>query len=157
MLHAFSIHYCNLKKTIDDKISSKYDFKSKFYKDSDSSRSYSEYQDATTTMASSSTDTMMEVLKLLDIDNVDESIRSRIPEASDEHTHSNLSSFVNFEPLSNEILKKDLKTIPYLAQFIDAIFSLGFNNLVQIKSLTDAATEKPYSEYISEKWTLTLP
>ena len=107
-------------------------------------------------MASSSTDTMMEVLKLLDIDNVDESIRSRIPEASDEHTHSNLSSFVNFEPLSNEILKKDLKTIPYLAQFIDAIFSLGFNDLVQIKSLTDAATQTPYSDYCSDKWTLTL-
>ena len=72
---------------------------------------------------------MMKAVKLLDIDNVDESIRSRIPEAYDEHTHSNLGSFVNFEPLSNEILKKDLKTIPYLAQFIDAIFSLGFNDL----------------------------
>ena len=109
------------------------------------------------TKASPSTDTMMKALKLLDIDNVDETIRSKIPEASDEHTHSNLSSFVNFEPLSNEILKKALKIIPYLAQFIEAIFSLGFNDLVQIKSLTDAATEKPYSEYSLEKWTLTLP
>lgn len=145
-------------QAIDDRISSKYDYKSKFYKDSGiSSRSCSEYQDAMTTKASPSTYTMMKALKLLDIDNVDEAIRTRIPEASDEHTHSNLSSFVNFEPLSNEILKKDLKTIPYLAQFIDAIFSLGFNDLVQIKSLTDAATEKPYSEYSSEKWTLTLP
>ena len=82
------------------------------------------------TKASPSTDTMMKALKLLDIDNVDETIRSRIPEASDEHPHSNLSSFVNFVPLSNEILKKDLKTIPYLAQFIDAIFSLGFKDKV---------------------------
>lgn len=144
-------------QAIDNKISSKYDYKSKFYKDSGiSSRSYSEYQDAMATKASPSTDTMMKALKLLAIDNVDEVIRSRIPEASDEHTHSNLSSFVNFEPLSNEILKEDLKTIPYLAQFIDAIFSLGFNDLAQIKSLTDAANQTPYSDYCSDKWTLTL-
>ena len=76
---------------------------------------------------------MMKALKLLDIDNVDEAIRARISEASDKHTHSNLSLFVNFEPLSNEILKKDLKTIPYLAQFIDSIFSMGFKDLEQIK------------------------
>ena len=99
---------------------------------------------------------MMKALKLLDIDNVDEAIRARISEASDKHTHSNLSLFVNFEPLSNEILKKDLKTIPYLAQFIDSIFSLGFNDLAQIKSLTDAPIQTPYSDYCSDKWTLTL-
>lgn len=144
-------------QAIDDRISLKYDYKSKFYKDSGiSSRSYSEYQDAMTTKASPSTDTMMKALKLLDIDNVDEAIRARIPDASAEYTHSNLSSFVNFEPLSNEILKKDLKTIPYLAQFIDSIFSLGFNDLAQIKSLTDSATKTPYSDYCSDKWTLTL-
>lgn len=144
-------------QAIDDRISSKYDFKSKFYKDSGiSSRSYSEYQNAMTTKASPSTDTMLKAMKLLDIDNVDEAIRSRIPEASDEHTHSNLSSFINFEALSNKTLQTELKTIPYLAQFIDAIFSLGFNDLAQIKSLTDAAAEKPYSEYSSEKWSLPL-
>ena len=143
-------------QVIDDRISSKYDFKSKFYKDSGiSSRSYSEYQNAMTTKASPSTDTMLKAMKLLDIDNVDEAIRFRIPEASDEHTHSNLSSFINFEALSNKILRTELKTIPYLAQFIDAIFSLGFNDLAQIKSLTDAAAEKPYSEYSAEKWSVT--
>ena len=99
---------------------------------------------------------MMKALKLLDIDNVDEAIRARISEASDKHTHNNLSLFVNFEPLSNEILKKDLKTIPYLAQFIDSIFSLGFNDLAQMKSLADAAIQTPYSDYCSDKWTLTL-
>lgn len=52
--------------------------------------------------------------------------------------------------------EKDLKIIPYLAQFIDAIFSLCFNDLAQIKSLTDAANQTPYSDYCSDKWTLTL-
>ena len=139
-------------QTIDDKISSRYDFKSKFYKDSGiSSRSYSEYQDATTTMASPSTDTMMKAMKLLDIDEVDEAIRFRIPETFGEYSNSDISLYVYFNTMSDEMLKADLKTVPYLAQFMDAIFSLGFKDLAQIKNLTDAAARNPYSNFSSDK------
>lgn len=132
-LHSY-LPVASIWQTIDDKISSRYDFKSNFYKDSGiSSRSYSEYQDATTTMASPSTDTMLKILKLLDIDNVDEAIRSRIPETFDAPSLSNISFYVNYEPMTNETLKTTLKTVPSLAQFMNGIFSLGFKDLARIK------------------------
>ena len=154
-LHSY-LPVASIWQTIDDKISSRYDFKSNFYKDSGiSSRSYSEYQDATTTMASPSTDTMLKILKLLDIDNVDEAIRSRIPETFDTTSLSNISSYVNYEPITNETLKATLKTVPSLAQFMNGIFSLGFKDLARIKNLTDAAVRNPYSNFNSDRSTAT--
>ena len=154
-LHSY-LPVASIWQTIDDKISSRYDFKSNFYKDSGiSSRSYSEYQDATTTMASPSTDTMLKILKLLDIDNVDEAIRSRIPETFDTPSLSNISSYVNYEPMTNETLKITLKTVPSLAQFMNGIFSLGFKDLARIKNLTDAAVRNPYSNFNSDRSTAT--
>ena len=143
-------------QTIDDRISSRYDFKSQFYKDSGiSSRSYSEYQNATTTMASPSTDTMLKVMKLLEIDNIDEAIRSAIPETIEEPPLSSIGFYVNYEPVTDEILKATLKTVPSLALFINGIFSLGFKNLARIKDLTDAAVRNPYSNFNSDKSTAT--
>lgn len=154
-LHSY-IPVASIWQTIDDKISSRYDFKSNFYKDSGiSSRSYSEYQDATTTMASPSTDTMLKILKLLDIDNVDEAIRSRIPETFDVPPSSNISFYVNYEPVINETLKASLKTVPFLALFMNAIFSLGFKDLARIKNLADAAARNPYSNFSYDKSTTT--
>ena len=154
-LHSY-LPVASIWQTIDDKISSRYDFKSNFYKDSGiSSRSYSEYQDATTTMASPSTDTMLKILKLLDIDNVDEAIRSRIPETFDAPSLSNISFYVNYEPMTNETLKATLKTVPSLAQFMNGIFSLGFKDLARIKNLTDAAVRNPYSNFNSDRSTAT--
>lgn len=154
-LHSY-LPVASIWQTIDDKISSRYDFKSNFYKDSGiSSRSYSEYQDATTTMASPSTDTMLKILKLLGIDNVDEAIRSRIPETFDTPSLSNISFYVNYEPMTNETLKATLKTVPSLAQFMNGIFSLGFKDLARIKNLTDAAVRNPYSNFNSERSTAT--
>lgn len=150
-LHSY-LPVASIWQTIDDKISSRYDFKSNFYKDSGiSSRSYSEYQDATTTMASPSTDTMLKILKLLDIDNVDEAIRSRIPETFDAPSLSNISFYVNYEPMTNETLKATLKTVPSLAQFMNGIFSLGFKDLARIKNLTDTAARNPYSNFNSDR------
>lgn len=150
-LHSY-LPVASIWQTIDDKISSRYDFKSNFYKDSGiSSRSYSEYQDATTTMASPSTDTMLKILKLLDIDNVDEAIRSRIPETFDTPLLSNISFYVNYEPMTNETLKATLKTVPSLAQFMNGIFSLGFKDLARIKNLTDTAVRNPYSNFNSDR------
>lgn len=143
-------------QTIDDRISSRYDFKSQFYKDSGiSSRSYSEYQNATTTMASPSTDTMLKVMKLLEIDNIDEAIRSAIPETIEEPPLSSIGFYVNYEPVTDEILKATLKTVPSLALFINGIFSLGFKDLARIKNLTDAAVRNPYSNFNSNKSTAT--
>ena len=143
-------------QTIDDRISSRYDFKSQFYKDSGiSSRSYSEYQNATTTMASPSTDTMLKVMKLLEIDNIDEAIRSAIPETIEEPPLSSIGFYVNYEPVTDEILKATLKTVPSLALFINGIFSLGFKDLARIKDLTDAAVRNPYSNFNSDKSTAT--
>ena len=154
-LHSY-LPVASIWQTIDDKISSRYDFKSNFYKDSGiSSRSYSEYQDATTTMASPSTDTMLKILKLLDIDNVDEAIRSRIPETFDAPSLSNISFYVNYEPMTNETLKATLKTVPSLAQFMNGIFSLGFKDLARIKNLTDTAARNPYSNFNSDRSTAT--
>lgn len=154
-LHSY-LPVASIWQTIDDKISSRYDFKSNFYKDSGiSSRSYSEYQDATTTMASPSTDTMLKILKLLDIDNVDEAIRSRIPETFDVPPSSNISFYVNYEPVINETLKASLKTVPFLALFMNAIFSLGFKDLARIKNLADAAARNPYSNFSYDKSTTT--
>lgn len=154
-LHSY-LPVASIWQTIDDKISSRYDFKSNFYKDSGiSSRSYSEYQDATATMASPSTDTMLKILKLLDIDNVDEAIRSRIPETFDTPSLSNISFYGNYEPMTNETLKATLKTVPSLAQFMNGIFSLGFKDLARIKNLTDAAVRNPYSNFNSDRSTAT--
>ena len=96
----------------------------------------------------------MKAMKLLDIDNVDKAIRSRIPETFNEYSNSDISLYVYFDTMSDETLKADLKTVPYLAQFMDAIFVLGFKDLVQIKDLTDAA-KNPYSTFSADKSAIT--
>lgn len=106
-------------------------------------------------MASPSADTMLKILKILDIDNIDEAIRSRIPETFNAPPLNNISFYVNYEPMTNETLKATLKTVPSLAQFMNGIFSLSFKNLARIKNLTDAAVRNPYSNFNSDRLTAT--
>ena len=138
-----------LWKEIDKKVknSSVYSNKTKFLNDSGiNSRTYSDYYDATRTKSSPSTETVWKVCALLNLGDLDTRIRSHLPGIGTHLENSTITKLIKTYEIQNDVLKENLKSLPFLAQFFDAIFSLGYGGLNQINKIAAGARITPYSD-----------
>lgn len=138
-----------LWREIDKEVKSSviYSNKTKFLNDSGiNSRTYSDYYEATRTKSSPSTETVCKVCALLNLGDLDTKIRSHLPEIGTHLENSTITKLINTYEVQNEALKENLKSLPFLAQFFDAIFYLGYGGgLSQINKITAGARITPYS------------
>lgn len=154
-----------LWKEIDKKVknSAVYSNKTKFLNDSGiNSRTYSDYYDATRTKSSPSTETVWKVCALLNLGDLDKRIRSHLPGIGTHLESSTITKLIMTYEIQNEVLKENLKSLPFLAQFFDAIFSLAYGGLSRINKIAAGSRVSPYSDmmYSTERtrssWTCYL-
>ena len=154
-----------LWKEIDKKVknSAVYSNKTKFLNDSGiNSRTYSDYYDATRTKSSPSTETVWKVCALLNLGDLDKRIRSHLPGIGTHLESSTITKLIMTYEIQNEVLKENLKSLPFLAQFFDAIFSLAYGGLSRSNKIAAGSRVSPYSDmmYSTERtrssWTCYL-
>lgn len=137
-----------LWREIDKKVknSAVYSNKTKFLNESGiNSRTYSDYYDATRTKSSPSTETVWKVCVLLNLGDLDKRIRSHLPGIGTHLENSTITKLIRTYEIQNEVLKETLKSLPFLAQFFDAIFSLAYGGLSRINKIAASSRVSPYS------------
>lgn len=138
-----------LWKEVDKKVknSTIYSNKTKFLNDSGiNSRTYSDYYDATRTKSSPSTETVWKACALLNLEDLDKRIRSHLPGIGTHLENSTITKLIMTYEIQNEALKENLKSLPFLAQFFDAIFYLGYGGLNRINRIAVGSRISPYSD-----------
>ena len=74
----------------------------------------------------------MKVCSLLGIDDIDGAIRSKLPDIPAESSNPYQKAGLIPHEIENDALRNNLKSLPYLAMFFDAFFSLNYNTLLGI-------------------------
>lgn len=96
------------------------------------SQTYNKYLNACTSHASPGIETVLKVCSLLGIDDIDEAIRSKLPDIPSTSSNPYQKAGLIPHEIENAALREHLKPLPYLAMFFDAFFSLSYNTLLEI-------------------------
>ena len=136
-------------KTVDSKIPEVFDTRTKFIRASGvSTKAYNEYLDENGT-SSPTTETMVKVASLLDIESIDDAIRANVPEIFDVSSIKKSTEDNSCTPYEITLpgLRQHLKTMPKLGMFIDQLLALSELDLKYLINLVDDMLQHPFSSY----------
>ena len=135
----------NLFQVINEKFPSKFPNLSAFLKEAKlNSQTYGKYLKASEQSSTPSTDTVYRICKLLDIRDIDNAIRSRLPDIPTESVNAGIPAGIIPHAIEDGTLRETLKPLPYLAMFYDCVFSLSYDMLWEIALQIYSALSHPY-------------
>ena len=135
----------NLFQVINEKFPSKFPNLSAFLKEAKlNSQTYGKYLKASEQSSTPSTDTVYRICKLLDIRDIDNAIRSRLPDIPTESVNAGIPAGIIPHAIEDGTLRETLKPLPYLAMFYDCVFSLSYDMLWEIAIQIYSALSHPY-------------
>ena len=136
----------NLWMKIDEAISNRYATKSQFLKEAAlNSQTYKRYLEASKESSSPGSETVKRACYLAGLNDIDATIRSKLPEIPSDSSTSGKQFGILPHPIENKALADNLRTLPYLAMFFDALFSLNYDSLFEIALQINTALNHPYS------------
>lgn len=136
----------NLWMTIDQAIPNRYFTKSQFLKEAAlNSQTYKRYLEASKESSTPGIETVKRSCSLVGINDIDSAIRSKLPEIPSSSSTSGISFGILPHAIETRALAKNLKTLPYLAMFFDALFSLNYDSLFEIALQINSALNHPYA------------
>lgn len=136
----------NLWVSIDQAIPNRYFTKSQFLKEAAlNSQTYKRYLEASKESSTPGIETVKRSCSLVGINDIDSAIRSKLPEIPSSSSTSGISFGILPHAIENRALAKNLKTLPYLAMFFDALFSLNYDSLFEIALQINSALNHPYA------------
>lgn len=135
----------NLFQVINEKFPSKFPNLSAFLKEAKlNSQTYGKYLKASEQSSTPGTDTVYRICKLLDIRDIDNTIRSLLPDIPSESDNVGIPAGILPHAIEDEVLMETLKPLPYLAMFYDCVFSLSYDMLWEIALQIYSALSHPY-------------
>lgn len=136
----------NLWTYINKRIPEKYPTLSSFLKDAKlNSQTYGKYLNACNERSTPSTESVYRICRLLDITDLDSTIRGNLPEIPSASTNAARFAGVLPHEIENDVIRNNLKALPYLAMFYDCVFSLNYESLSTIQKYITDSVWHPFS------------